>query len=376
MTDPQGRTAGHSHVSHVGARAAQLGLLLAVAAGLLLQAPSAQAAGGPTCTATAGQAFIDSGRYEQAIREFTCLIDAQPTEVEGYRGRIEAELLLGRYADALGDYNRVTVSVMPVHLDVETTIVDGYAARIATAPNDIPALTGASFAYWWMFDYPHAIQLLNSLLAVRADDVYGNLFRGSSRLLHGGPKAAGAADLERAIALAPASPDVRWIVADAYTYGLPDSERAFSEALLALDWGLDTPRVHAILGAAYNSFGDLEAAAGHIARHIELVTAELASAPALPAGGSLSLPLVPGRTVEIPITATAGEPVSIATSSRDYWDSIAVLLAPDGSPILGSDDANAYFAAFDWIAPATATYRLRVTFFESISTGALTVSRN
>jgi hypothetical protein len=42
----------------------------------------------------AGQAFIDEGRHERAIREFACVIAAQPTEVEGYRGRIEAELLL------------------------------------------------------------------------------------------------------------------------------------------------------------------------------------------------------------------------------------------------------------------------------------------
>src|SRR5215470_3409766 len=52
------------------------------------------------CTPERGQDFINEGRYEQAVREFTCVINAQPTEVEGYRGRIEAELLLGRYSDA------------------------------------------------------------------------------------------------------------------------------------------------------------------------------------------------------------------------------------------------------------------------------------
>jgi hypothetical protein len=86
--------------------------------------------------------------------------------------------------------------------------------------------------------------------------------------------------------------------------------------------------------------------------------------------------LVPGRTYEIPVAATAGETISIATSSRDFWDSIAVLLAPDGSPVVGSDDDNAYFAAFDWVAPATGTYRLQVTSFESINTGELVVTRD
>jgi len=74
---------------------------------------------------------------------------------------------------------------------------------------------------------------------------------------------AGVADLDYAIALAPDSPDVRYIVADAYTYGLFDPQRAFAEATFAFEAGLDTPRVHAILGSAYSAFGDVAAAAAH-----------------------------------------------------------------------------------------------------------------
>src|SRR5262245_20590115 len=59
-------------------------------------------------TAAQGQLFINQGRYQDAIREFTCVINAQPTEVEGYRGRIEAELLLGQYSNALADNARIT----------------------------------------------------------------------------------------------------------------------------------------------------------------------------------------------------------------------------------------------------------------------------
>src|SRR5262249_33880678 len=218
--------------------------------------------------------------------------------------------------------------------------------------------------------------LLNRLLAVQPNDVYGNLLRGSSRLLHGSTKPEDTADLERAIALAPASADVRFIVADAYTYGQPDFDRAFDEASLALDSALNTPRIQAILATCYQAFGDLAAAAMHIKTHIDLVTTELAPAPPLPVGGSLVLGLVPGRTYEIPIPATAGGTISIATSSPDFWDTVAVLLAPDGTPVVGSDDANAYFAAFDWVAQTTATYRLQVTSFESINTGKLVVTRS
>jgi tetratricopeptide (TPR) repeat protein len=360
----------------------RLPTLAAVAAFVILAFGSMPVAAAPSgdatakCTSRQGQAYIDAGRYEQAVREFTCVIEAQPIEVEGYRGRIEAELLLGRYSDALGDYARVTAVVLPVHPDARDTIRAGYAARLAASPYDVVALTGASFERWSDFDYAQAIHLLNRLLSVRPDDVYGNLLRGSSRLLRGATKAEGAADLERAIALAPTSADVRFIVADAYTYGQPDLERAFSEAGLALEWGLNTPRVQAILATCYLAFGDLATAAAHIKTHIDLVTTELVTAPPLAAGNSVALGLVPGRTYEIPIPATAGEAISISTSSRDFWDTIAVLLAPDGTPVVGSDDANAYFAAFDWVAPAAGTYRLQVTSFESINTGDLLVTRD
>jgi len=334
------------------------------------------AAARPRCTAEQGQTYIDQGRYDQAVREFTCLIESDPTGIEGYRGRIEAEVLLGRYSDALADHARMTAKVLPVHPDAAAVILDGYAARLASAPDSLPALMGAGFTQWAEYDYPKTIQVINHLLEVQPNSVFGNLFRGSSRLLKGLNRDKGVADIERALALAPKSADVRFIISDAYTYGLPDPVRAFAEASLALNWGLDTPRVHAILATSYFAFGDEQAAATHLLRHFELVTTELVPAPPLPPDASLTLPLVPGRAYEIPVSVVAGETLSIATSSRDYWDTTAVLLAPDGTPVTGSDDKNAYFAAFDWVAPATGTYRLRVTFFESVNYGDLLVTRD
>jgi tetratricopeptide (TPR) repeat protein len=296
--------------------------------------------------------------------------------VEGYRGRIEALLLLGRYSDAVRDYTRVTALVLPVHPDAETTIVNSYRERLAAHPSSISALTGLSFARWWFFDYNQAIHVLHQLLEVRPDDVYGNLFRGSSRLLKGVTVPRGIEDLERAIGLAPTSPDVRYVVADAYTYGVADPDRALTEATLALNGGLDTPRVHAILGAALNALGEPSTAAAHIKRHIDLVTTQLLTTSALGPDSSRTLAFAPGQTYEIPIQVSAGQMISITTGSKDYWDTIAVLLAPNGSPVLGSDDDNAYFAAFDYVALVSGTYRLRVTFFESVITGNLLVTRD
>ena len=326
---------------------------------------------------TPGQISIDEGRYDRAIREFSALIEAEPTETEGYRGRAEASLLLGRFADAYRDYYAgITAFVVPRHPDALDTINAHYAARLAAAPGSVPALTGASFVQWAYFDYGRAIELLDALLAVRPDDLFGTLFRGSARVLGDVTTVKGVADLERAIELAPQSADVHYIVADAYTYGVPDPERAFAEASIALERGLDTPRVHAILAFAQLAFGNDAIAATHIERHLELVTTELRSTAPLAAGGSVSLDLAPGRVYEVPLPVVAGETISVATSSRDFVDTIAVLYAPDGTPLTGSDDTNAQFAAIATPATMSGTYRLRTSSFEAVDTGVLTLIRD
>jgi hypothetical protein len=195
--------------------------------------------------------------------------------------------------------------------------------------------------------------------------------------LKGASRAAGAADLEYAIALAPDSPDVHFLVADAYTYGaLADPTRAFEEASIALAGGLDTPRVHAMLAAAYNAFGNTQQAAIEIKRHLDLVTTELVVTAPLATGSSMTLDLVGRRTFEIPVAVIAGQPLPIATKMHDYWDTILVVLAPNGTPVIGADDTFKYFAALDWVPAVSGTYRIWVTSFESVSTGELVASRD
>jgi hypothetical protein len=219
--------------------------------------------------------------------------------------------------------------------------------------------------------------LIDVLLTIEPDDVYGVLFRGSGRVLGGTAVAAGIADLDRAIELDPESPDVRFVVADAYTYGAsPDVTRAFTEATQALAGGLDTPRVRAILAAAQLASGDHRAAGAHFARHLELVTADLRTTQPLEAGGSLALRLTPGRVYEVPLPATSGTTISIMTAGTDVTDSIAVLLDPDGTPVTGGDDETGSFAAIAWETAVTGVYRLRVASFEAVETGTLEVTRD
>jgi hypothetical protein len=81
------------------------------------------------CTAEQGQELIDAGQYKQTIREFTCVIDLDPTAVEGYRGRIEAELRARLY-----DAVRHAPPVLFLHAanDYSTASGEGLAAKLGT----------------------------------------------------------------------------------------------------------------------------------------------------------------------------------------------------------------------------------------------------
>ena len=58
------------------------------------------------------------------------LIEAEPTEVEGYRGRAEAELLIGRYADAMADYGGVTAVARARAEGKDLIIIHGVVAPV------------------------------------------------------------------------------------------------------------------------------------------------------------------------------------------------------------------------------------------------------
>lgn len=326
-----------------------------------------------------GQQKIDEGRYEEAIDVYSCVLEADPASVDAYRGRAEAELMLGLYSDAYRDmYANVIAAVQPADIvSLGDQIIASYDARLAEDPGDLAALRGCSFARWSYFQYDGALPLLDELLAREPNDVFARLFRGSNRLFSGADVDGGRSDMDEAIALDPENAHVRYVVSDAYTYAYPDAERAYSEADLALQWGLDTPRVRAILGAALDQTGDRLRAAYQVEQHIELVTTSRVGLSALAAGSSVRVDLVPGKTFRIPIEATAGETIKISTgsSSPNVWDSILVLFSPNGAPVVSNDDDDGFFAGLDWVAPASGTYTLRVTGFEAIFTGPLDVTR-
>ena len=317
-----------------------------------------------------GQLKIDEGDYEGAIDSFTQAMEADPSQIDAYRGRAEAKLLLGQYASAYNDLFALAIgTVQPENVDdMIAAVHESYAVRLEADPENVPALTGAAFAGWSFWGYSDALEPLDKLLEMDPDNVYANLFRGSNRLFAGVDVEDGVADMERALELSPDSPDVRFVLADAYTY---------AEAQLALSWGLDTPRIHAILASSLAEAGEQDSAAYHLDQHITQVTREYVSTEPLEKGSSMTLDLLPWQTFRIPVEVAEDQRILLGTGSTSpqVWDSILVLLGPDGTPVIGNDDFDGFFAGLDWVATESGTYTVRITSFEAINKGPLTVTR-
>lgn len=324
-----------------------------------------------------GQKLLDKGKYESAIDAYSQYVDLNPTLVDGYRGRIEANLMLRRYSDCVRDYARITAMVIPVHPDASEQIYAHYESRLQNHPHELRSMMALSFAHWWYFDYATAVTELNRILHRHPNNRYALLMRASSLLLSREDPQQGLVDLQRAISLDPCNPHVRFIAADAYTYGEHDYVEAYAQAQMAFAGGLDTPRLHAILAVCYASFGEELLAAEETMTHITMVATNYISAQPLPIGGNANWTLAAGDAIVIPIDAVAGESIIVTTDgpNGDVWDTILVLLAPDGTPVVAADDVVDYLAALNWEAPINGTYRLIVTSFESVQAGEMTVSR-
>ena len=260
--------------------------------GPVAQAPAAPA----TCSAEQGQALIDAGQYEKAIRAFTCVIDAQPTGRRGLsrpdRGRAAPRPLLGRRA-RLPSASRPSWSRCirtPWPRSSRATRL-GWRPRRRTSARSRARASPSGGSSSTRRRSSLLDQLLRSAgrpVRERCSAARAASSRGATRAGDRGPRTG-----DRARPPEPRRPLHRRRRVHVRTSRPGARVRG---GVLALDWGLDTPRVHAILAVSYDAFGDQAAAASAIQRSIALVTTDLVTASPLASGASSTLDLVPGRS--------------------------------------------------------------------------------
>lgn len=337
---------------------------------------SDEACTGETDYLAQGQALLDAGDYRGAIAAFSCAAKAAPEALNAYRGRIEASLLSGAYADAVGDDTAIMIHVIPTTPDAFESMIADYESRLAGAPDNITLLAGLSFAQWWVSDYAAAIDTLDHILELDPDNRYATAFRGSSRYFNEEFE-DGDADFARALELEPDNAHLQFVLADAYIYGAGDYANARIAALEANELGLHTPRLNMILATAYSAEGDEATAAQYFAEHIRSATTNMVQGDLLAAGEIVTLEFVPGRSYTIPLEVTAGETLTVNLDSpADGVDTMLVLVAPDGSLVAATDDVVDLNAGLEGVIIAEGgTYNLLIATFEGAGTGEVIVTR-
>jgi hypothetical protein len=319
-------------------------------------------------------ASLLTGAAEVTPEATPCLTDSGTLDVTAYKGRIEAALMAGRYASALGEVTQMQRVVIPAIPDAFDQLLAAYEAQLAASPDDLIALIGYSFAQWWVSDYAGATATYDRLLGVLPDNAYATLFRGSSRLFDGDTD-GGELDIARVLELAPNSPDAHFIAADALLYALGDVTRAGEQAALARDLGLVTPRVNAILATAAMADGDEALATQYFAEHIAGATTGYVDTEPLAAGGSLTLDFTPGVAFRVPLEVAAGETLTVLADSPDGVDTLAVLLGPEGALVTSNDDYTDLNAGIVRTLDAAGVYTLVLGTFEGAGTGSVTLQR-
>ena len=252
----------------------------------------------------------------------------------GLPRRIEAQLLLGQYSNSFRTYARVTAVVTPVHPDAQSIILAGYAARLETAPNDIASAHGRELCSLGVLRLPGSHHCLDHLLDVEPTIHYGLPV---SRLEPAAQRPRGERRRCRSRLRSRSRPKVP--TCDT-SWPTPTPTACSIRSVLS-----PKPRSRSKPGSTRPAFTRFSAApiprfeTWRPQRPTSTDTSgssprSCCRQPHFPRA-SVDLDLPPGQTYDLPLVVSAGEKVSIVTSSHDYWDTILILLGLDGSPAYG-----------------------------------------
>lgn len=265
---------------------------------------------------TSAQTALDSEDYDRAVLNLSLFILLNPTNSQGYYLRGVSYLGRGDGDAAVADLN----------------------AAIQYAPEDV--FTAAYRA---------------DLFTTRAN-IYLSLEDTDTAL----------DDLTLAIEVDPTTD--RYLSRAGFHARLEDLDSALEDVDSAIGLGdtAELPRLYLIRASVNFLREDGSAAAADYYNFVGVIGQETRQTDPLPENQPVSLPMTQGLVYRIPITAQTGESFSaIAAPAEDSQvDPLIVLLAPDGTPLVGIDDINQTDLSAlieDYALPESGEYTLIVT---------------
>jgi tetratricopeptide (TPR) repeat protein len=249
-----------------------------------------------------------------------------------------------------------------------------YRDAIEANPDDVSLYVFRSFLNW----SEHGRELAtmrdcDRILELDPDNRYAYLFCGTLKFFTG-DLAEAEADLARVVELEPDNAEIHGVIGVTYIE-IGQFERGLEYIRRAFELGADAPVLYVMRADAYAGLGDRQTAAGDYLRHIEAIATETVEGEELIPDEPVTVEMAAGRVFRLPITAQAGQVLSIRTRARpEVVDTLIVILDESGEPLAGNDDSPSLNAALNRVeAPVDGTYTLLVTSFNGVGEGEVEI---
>lgn len=319
-----------------------------------------------------GNSALESGDYEMAIMEFTCVIEADDTNLEAHLGRGSAYVLAGDLLHANYDYGLVSMQSNP---QVFRDAITRYSSSIEANPDDITAYILRVYTNYtspWGGPLDEVYADGERIIELDPNNAFGYLFRGFANWYLGNRQAA-EEDYIRALELAPNNPAFYAHIATDYRRGFPD--RALENVNRAIELAPEEQGVYYLLRATIRNQTGHDVLAGEdLVRFMELIQTEVI-VQNMELNVPTTLPMTAGQVYRISFQVEAGQSVSIsAPIVNDSSFPVMVLLADDGTPLIGlKSDPSWGYTIPDYTIPADGTYTVLVTTATASHTALVTV---
>ncbi|MDX1994655.1 MAG: tetratricopeptide repeat protein [bacterium] len=301
-----------------------------------------------------GLAYLSLGDYADAVNDFDQAIALLPEYGDAYAARGDAHHALGNFEDALDDYGefvRLGGELDPVQQERIEVMEMALTATAQPAPTGTRRPSSTPRAT--------ATHVATATRAATATQVAAS----SARITPTADSEAAQTALDRGSAL----------LADG------DCAAAMEEFTEAVR--LDPNQLYAWISRAYcrSILGEDQPAAEDALRFVELQEQEVIEGDALETDEIVTLEMVYGRVYRLPLELREGETITLsAVPEPDGVDTLIVLLAPDGTPLIHNDDYDLSNTVLEsrivnFPVPESGTYTLIVTHAGGNNTGAVGV---
>ncbi|MBL8152674.1 MAG: hypothetical protein JNM70_00705 [Anaerolineae bacterium] len=311
--------------------------------------------------------------FTAALAAYQCAIQIKPDEFIAYQSGVEAALRAGDFM-AMAEINFLMLHRFGGK--AFENVLTHYDQVLKANPDDAWANVYSAYYLMQAGMFRQALTNVDHAIALGLDNASVRIIRWGVNYWMQKPDDA-AADYEKAAAFDPKNPGIVFNMAMSSFFG-QELTNANSYLDETAQLGATSPLVTLFMGDVDAAAGDAALAAQHYLDYMALVAPTVVPAGTLVLNERLTVPVHPGETYHFSVDLKVGEVWKVNTSvgfKAPWMDPVLVLLAPDGTPLIGNNDdlpgEPAGNAALTYTPEVTGTYTLVMTTYAGIGEGTV-----